>query len=480
MSAALTFGSVGDILAICQIAIELGKALKGAADEYRDLRETLDSFSRVLLHVIATYERREQASPSLLALERDIGLAVHECGGLIKAALDKLTGRYGDSLGHGGSGNKLKDAYKRIEFTLREKDDLASLRRKLSETTARISLLSVLAATHLAGAGTAAILDRIDCAQKSACAALGIIALLLEQLAQGVANIPVLLFGWITLSGLRLDPTRDLPVHIEDAMGNLVDLQLDWLHDWRDFDYMLCRRFEELRLTGIEKVRKQQYALEDDCSGKDLCRSRPLKAWLRRGMKVNMSIIFRATKQDLARSQCPRCHTPVVAREGRAVQCETDHCGMWFRVSERRRRIDEYGLQGGEGGGGSAQEGNDQSIPDQNHTIEAQGRCAADKCRPADFRRVRLLKEVDEDGKWIDPDEGGKRIDPYDYDKYFDLDIYEEGISLDQPQCPTCRYCRGMFPSHKKLVRHLRFRHRLPISAGAARRYYARMITIGT
>ncbi|EJT69297.1 hypothetical protein GGTG_12916 [Gaeumannomyces tritici R3-111a-1] len=247
---------------------------------------------------------------SLLTLERDVELAVHECGDLIKAALDKLINRYGDCLGKGESGNKLKDAYKKIEFTLREKDDLIGLRRKLSETTARISLLSVLAATHLAGAGTAEILARIDCARKSAsseqdrtneriewlvltgagaaatlqrieraqqeisvrqgqaheqaqalvmssqvvaCLALGIIVLPLRQLAQGVTNIPASLFGWITLDSLRLDSTRGLPVHTEDAMGNPVDLQLHWLHDWRNFDYMLCRRFEELRLAGIEK-----------------------------------------------------------------------------------------------------------------------------------------------------------------------------------------------------------------------------------
>ncbi|KAL8397732.1 hypothetical protein RB594_004438 [Gaeumannomyces avenae] len=164
--------------------------------------------------------------------------------------------------------------------------------------------------------------------QNASCAALGIIALLLEQLAQGVANIPALFFGWITLNNLRLDPTRGLPVHIEDAMGNLVDLQLDWLHEWQDFDHLLYRRFENLGLAGIEKVREREYALEDDCSGKDLSRSRPLKAWLRRGMKINMSIIFPATEQDPTGSRCPRCHRAVVAREARPT---TAGCGSTFR-----------------------------------------------------------------------------------------------------------------------------------------------------
>ncbi|KAL8383116.1 hypothetical protein RB595_006735 [Gaeumannomyces hyphopodioides] len=414
MSAALTFGSVGDILAICQIAVELGSALKGAAAEYLELREALDGFSRVLLHVVATYKPHSQvpASPaSLICLERDIEAAVHECGGLIRATLNKVTSKYSESLNQGGSGNKVKDVYKKIEFTFREKNDLTSLRRKLSETTAKLSLLSSLAARQLAVMDTAAILDRIDhtrreislrqnqaqerlqclvVSSQGACAALAAIKVLLEQLVQGMAGLPALLFGLIALNSLRLDPTRGLPAHIEDAMGNVLELPLDWIFEWRDFDYMLQRHFEKRDLKGIEKVRKKQYALEEHCSGRDLNRSRPLTQWLRRGMKVNMSMVFRVTKQE-SRSRCPSCHTTVVATEGRTVQCKTTQCGMWFRVSESQyveEKDDQDDDQDASSMRAVLQDG---GVRGETTDGAASSKIHAADCEPADFRRVRLL-----------------------------------------------------------------------------------------
>lgn len=57
MSAALTFGSVGDILAFCGVVVELSRALstvRGSAQEYQCLRKDLDQFVQVLMLVIGT------------------------------------------------------------------------------------------------------------------------------------------------------------------------------------------------------------------------------------------------------------------------------------------------------------------------------------------------------------------------------------------------------------------------------------------
>jgi len=57
MEFALTFGGLGDIIAVCQLAIRLGRALgvgcsaAGSAKEYRDVREDLDTFVRILMEV---------------------------------------------------------------------------------------------------------------------------------------------------------------------------------------------------------------------------------------------------------------------------------------------------------------------------------------------------------------------------------------------------------------------------------------------
>ncbi len=52
MEVGFTFGSLGEIIAICQIAIRLRKALGlGSTREYQDLRKDLNTFVQVLMHV---------------------------------------------------------------------------------------------------------------------------------------------------------------------------------------------------------------------------------------------------------------------------------------------------------------------------------------------------------------------------------------------------------------------------------------------
>ncbi len=53
MEVALTFGSLGDIIDVCRIAIRLTQALDatGSAKEYQDLRYDLDIFVQILMQV---------------------------------------------------------------------------------------------------------------------------------------------------------------------------------------------------------------------------------------------------------------------------------------------------------------------------------------------------------------------------------------------------------------------------------------------
>jgi len=58
MEVALTFGSIGDIIAVCQLAIQLAKALgvdgsgaSASATDYQELRKDLDTFVQILMHV---------------------------------------------------------------------------------------------------------------------------------------------------------------------------------------------------------------------------------------------------------------------------------------------------------------------------------------------------------------------------------------------------------------------------------------------
>ncbi|KLU92259.1 hypothetical protein MAPG_11205 [Magnaporthiopsis poae ATCC 64411] len=222
--------------------------------------------------------------------------------------------------------------------------------------------------------------------------ALCMIVALLEQMAQGLVSLQACVLGWIALRSLRLDPTRGLPVRLEDAMGSIIELPLECLYGWQDVDYILRRRFEELGLKGYEKVLRRQYALEDDCSGRDLDRSRPPKAWLRPGMKVNMSMVFAATDQELTRSWCPRCRSGVASIEETTVRCKTEGCGMWFRVSESKGRIFELGDYDDDDGNDGMDAFQEAPRRTTKMSRPASGYTWPSWCEPSDFQRVRLLK----------------------------------------------------------------------------------------
>lgn len=148
MSTALTFGSLGDIIALCGLAVELSRALStahGSAREYQSLRKDLDQFVQVLMQVIATYEQFEN-SPSLDSLRRVTKSIVDECGALVGEVLHRVRERYGESLQPGGSGNKARDAYKKLEFSVRETEKIRLLQESLNRVIGRLSLLSSCAA----------------------------------------------------------------------------------------------------------------------------------------------------------------------------------------------------------------------------------------------------------------------------------------------------------------------------------------------
>lgn len=82
------------------------------------------------------------------------------------------------------------------------------------------------------------------------------------------------------------------------------------------FHSLLEHHFENQK--GHYMVLRQEYALEENCTGEDIDRSRPWSASFRRGMKVNMSMVF--TDISIVNGCCPRCKTAAEAPDDLSVQ----------------------------------------------------------------------------------------------------------------------------------------------------------------
>lgn len=76
MSFVATFGSVGDFVTICQLAVQLAKAVgdgHGASStEYQDLRNELDTFAQVLTHVGLVHSALLMPVPTRMTIWTDV------------------------------------------------------------------------------------------------------------------------------------------------------------------------------------------------------------------------------------------------------------------------------------------------------------------------------------------------------------------------------------------------------------------------
>lgn len=102
-------------------------------------------FDNAIPQVVATYQQHE-FSPYLDGLDNAAKSVIDQCGSLIQDTLEHIQPKYHESLRVGGSGKKINDIYRKIEWSMREKDRLRYTREKLQDGVQRLSLLTTLAA----------------------------------------------------------------------------------------------------------------------------------------------------------------------------------------------------------------------------------------------------------------------------------------------------------------------------------------------
>jgi hypothetical protein len=98
-----------------------------------------------LQQVVATYPQHE-FTPYLESLDAAAKEVVDECAGLIQEARDRWQKKYQQTLSPDGSGNVVKDAGRKMEWFLREKERVVELQAKLDRGIQRLTLLGALAA----------------------------------------------------------------------------------------------------------------------------------------------------------------------------------------------------------------------------------------------------------------------------------------------------------------------------------------------
>jgi hypothetical protein len=120
------------------------------------------------------------------------------------------------------------------------------------------------------------------------------------------------------------------PVILEDAIGRIAPVHLQFVTSWDAFDAVLEIRFRGMQ--GHRKITQRQYELQDRVSGKDIEKSRSWDRAFLPGQRVEMSMLFHSDAPmdtSSAGTTCPGCHTSASSSTDAETQCE--NCLIWFK-----------------------------------------------------------------------------------------------------------------------------------------------------
>lgn len=96
------------------------------------------------------------------------------------------------------------------------------------------------------------------------------------------------------------------PFILEDAIGRITPVHLQFINSWEAFDSVLTARFHGL--PGVEKIMRKEFVLQERATHREITRTQPWESAFRPGQLVDMSMVFnRTTKAEPEKNKCPYC-----------------------------------------------------------------------------------------------------------------------------------------------------------------------------
>ncbi|KAK0668550.1 hypothetical protein QBC41DRAFT_276733 [Cercophora samala] len=357
MEFALTFGAVGDFLALLSLINDIRSALddcRGSNKTYRDLVESLTLLQKSLEQVEKIYQ-----GPNFASGLQDLGAiaqaTVNQACASLQEFRDKVSSKYGSSLASNGSGNVFKDVTRKIQWKFEEKD-VEQFRAKVAGLTVSLNLLLDVTAVRLIQQGQEATAKRIDDAEKNTTSKvqqfghsveksfkffgsrimskLDFLSTIGIDLTSSASQIVTLMFTMsrdLASMGvvlLRLERGVNNGEHfvLEDATGRTLPIHLKTITSWEALEFILNDRFKGRK--GERRIRRKLYSLHESASHQKIDRSALFEDAFVPYQKVDMSIVCRAPEvpqadgaADTGLSSCPWCHTVSPGKLGARVQC---------------------------------------------------------------------------------------------------------------------------------------------------------------
>lgn len=96
------------------------------------------------------------------------------------------------------------------------------------------------------------------------------------------------------------------PFVLEDPLGRVAPVHLQFITSWNAFYAVLAARFEGL--PGHNKIERREFVLQERATSREISGEQPWEIAFRPGASVLMSLVFqRDAKTAEAKSHCPYC-----------------------------------------------------------------------------------------------------------------------------------------------------------------------------
>ncbi|KAH8819392.1 hypothetical protein F5884DRAFT_10370 [Xylogone sp. PMI_703] len=366
-------GSIGDIISVCLLAKDLVEALnnsRGAAKEYQEIIRELWGLERALLQ-IDLLSRTCDTSPELNALNETARRSAEDCRLSIASFLQKVK-KYEPSLRENGSGNLFRDTSRKIQWQMMQSGDLSKFRAEIGAHSQSISMLlatwSVKAISINDRKLNARLTNSESKTEDEMKKQTNVVAEIRDRLTENTRLLSTvatkvtesLRFEWFRQLGTELKIMmskifrtniatyeavvaiqRVLPSNLErtmfrepfileDAIGRISPVHMDFINSWEAFDAILRLRFENVQ--GYKKVQNNEYILQEHATRREIARTRPWNLAFLPGQRVDMSLIFTKKAEEAEATpstSCPNCHA--VSHQSQDVEVQCLDCGMWFR-----------------------------------------------------------------------------------------------------------------------------------------------------
>ncbi|ETS84733.1 hypothetical protein PFICI_02758 [Pestalotiopsis fici W106-1] len=334
MSASFTFGSFGDIITTVQLVWRLSQAISdshGSAQEFRELVDELNLFHKTLDELLNFWQSRSR-SAELDRLADSLKPAVDECREAIESFFKRQFRQYASSFSPQKKSRKsIGDIFKRIRWSVLEKEKVTQLRNKLRRNKELIDWIHAIASgigqeqdrdlvaarlESLANAEAQAanqldkqfvkVLGYLETHTTVATKTEKNVVAVLSELRTANSRISSVQAEIASLSRVpdAIDPYRYNRVLIEDALGSTIPVPLDINPSWQTIESMVRDQFRNR--PGQALVMKKKYVLHDLATGTDLNLKADFHHLVRPGQTLAMAMTFGADV-DSTGSANPRC-----------------------------------------------------------------------------------------------------------------------------------------------------------------------------